>query len=429
VLESLEDRLVKKRRALMPADEYVDPNDGSFWTSNEFANTQATANWGTAVANFSPSLLANSADMAVTMTGPSSVFAGTNATYTITLTNNGPYAATGVVLTDTLPAVSTYVSFTQASGSDAFTVAQSGGTATATASATIPAGSTDTFTLVVSAPSTLTSGTNFSNTASVTSTTTDPNSANNTATVTGSVVGPSTDLAVTNVGSAPSVNEGDNITYTVTVTNKDATNSGTGVVLTDTVGSNLSYVPGSATTTQGTISQSGSVVTFTIGTIAPGATDTLTVTAQATEDGTLTNSASVTATSADPNPSNNSATVSTAVAEPAIVVSAPIITSSRNPSNIVVATFTHAGGIEPTGSFTATINWGDGRTSAGTITLSGTTYTVRGSHSYRHSGTHTITTTVSEIGAAAQLLLTKVGDEVPDLPAHFWDKRWPGWPF
>jgi hypothetical protein len=171
------------------------------------------------------------------------------------------------------------------------------------------------------------------------------------------------------------------------------------------------------------------VVTFTIGTIAPGATVTLTVTAQATEDGTVTNSASMTVTSADPNPSNNSATASTAVTEPAIVVSAPITTSSRNPSNIVVATFTHAGGVEPTGSFTATIDWGDGRTSTGTITLSGTTYTVRGSHSYRHSGTHTITTTVSEIGAAAQLLLAKVGDEMPDLPAHFWNKRWPWWHF
>jgi hypothetical protein len=31
----------------------VDPVDGSFWAANEFANTQATANWGTAIANFS----------------------------------------------------------------------------------------------------------------------------------------------------------------------------------------------------------------------------------------------------------------------------------------------------------------------------------------------------------------------------------------
>ncbi|MDB5172761.1 MAG: hypothetical protein JWN51_1534 [Phycisphaerales bacterium] len=32
----------------------VDPTDGTFWAANEFANTQADANWGTAVANFIP---------------------------------------------------------------------------------------------------------------------------------------------------------------------------------------------------------------------------------------------------------------------------------------------------------------------------------------------------------------------------------------
>ena len=30
----------------------VDPSDGTFWAVNEFANTEATANWGTAIANF-----------------------------------------------------------------------------------------------------------------------------------------------------------------------------------------------------------------------------------------------------------------------------------------------------------------------------------------------------------------------------------------
>ena len=41
--------------------------------------------------------------MAVTVSGPSSVTPGTDVTYTITLTNNGPNAAQGVVLNDTLP--------------------------------------------------------------------------------------------------------------------------------------------------------------------------------------------------------------------------------------------------------------------------------------------------------------------------------------
>ena len=393
----------------------VDPADGSFWAVNEFANSQATANWGTAVANFLPSLPANSADMAVTVSGPSSVTAGTTATYTITVTNNGPNAAAGVVLTDTLPAGSTFVTLTQTSGADVFTFSQSGGAATETAATNIVPGSTDTFTLVVSAPLSLTPGTTFSDSASVSTTTADPNSANNSATASGSIVGPPADLAVANTGPATAT-EGDQLVYTVTMTNTGP-NSGTGVVLTDTLGANLSYV--SATTSQGTFSRSGSVVTFTLGTLAPGATATLTITATATEYGTLANSASVSATSADPVTANNSATASTTVAVAPIVVSPPITTTAKSPSNLAVATFTHANGVEPASAFTATIDWGDGKSSTGTITLSGTTYTVIGSHRYSKAGSHTITTTVTEIGQAAELLLAKVGDEVPDLPEQY----------
>jgi hypothetical protein len=72
----------------------------------------------------------------------------------------------------------------------------------------------------------------------------------------------------------------------------------------------------------------------------------------------------------------------------------------------VVATFTHASGVEPTSAFVATINWGDGSTSVGTITLSGSTYRVTGSHTYAQSGTHTVTTTVAETGAAPNVATT-----------------------
>src|SRR5439155_14769618 len=202
---------------------------GSFWAANEFANTQSTANWGTAVANFLPSAPANSADVAVAVTGPSSVTSGTTATYTVTVTNNGPNPSAGVVLTDTLPAGATFVSMTQAGGADAFTFGQSGGTVTETAAAAIAAGSSDTFTLVVIAPANATPGSAFNDTASVSATTADPNAANNTATASGQIVGPAADLGVTNSGPTTAT-EGDTLTYTVTVTNNDALNSGTGAV-------------------------------------------------------------------------------------------------------------------------------------------------------------------------------------------------------
>lgn len=202
-----------------------------------------------------------------------------------------------------------------------------------------------------------------------------------------------TDLAVTNTGPATST-EGSNVTFNLSVTDNGPT-AATGV-LTDTLNPNLKYV--SATESQGSIAQSGSTVTFSFGTIAVGQTVTATVTAQALEDGNLNNSASVTSNLPDPNPGNNTTATTVAVSEPAIVVSAPIKVSGKSQSNVTVATFTHANGLEPASAFVATINWGDNSTSTGTITQSGTTYTVKGSHTYSKNGSYTVTTTVVEAG-------------------------------
>jgi uncharacterized repeat protein (TIGR01451 family) len=338
------------------------------------------------------------ADLAVTATGPSSVTAGTNATYTITLTNTGPANAQAVVLSDTLPTGAVFVSMTAATGNpDSFTLSQSGGSVTETATAAVASGHSDTFTLVVSTPSSLASGAAFNDSASVSSSTSDPNTGNNSATVSGSIT-TSADLAVTNSAVATST-EGNNITYTVTVTNNGPSDA-QGVTLTDTLGANLNFV--SASTGQGTFTQSGGVVTFSIGTVAAGQSVTATVTAQSIEDGNLTATASVTSSTADPNTSNNTVVATTAVAEGQIVVSAPIPAPRRNLTNFTVATFTHANGVEPASAFTATINWGDGKTSLGTITQSGTTYTVKGSHAYLSQSDvgFTITTTVTEVGNA-----------------------------
>ena len=396
----------------------VDPVDGSFWAANEYANTQATANWGTGIVNFRPNGPSNPADLAVSVTGPATVTAGQNASYTVTLNNNGPNAASGVVLSDLLPSGSTLVSMTQISGSDVFSLGQSGATITETASAAIASGSSDSFTLVVTASASLVTGSSFSDTASVSSgsASSDPNSANNSATATASIVGglPAGDVAVSNVAGVLSANEGDTITYTVKVSNNDASKAATGVVLKDTLDSNLLYV--SATSSQGSFSRSGNVITFNLGTIAAGGTVNLVLKARAIEEGTVSNATSVSSSSSDGNPANNSATVSTTVSEPVIVVSAPKTITTRNNNNLVVASFSHAGGIEATGAFKAIINWGDGKTSTGSITLSGTTYTVRGSHAYTSGISHKVTTTVTELGQAAELLMAKMGDEQPELP-------------
>ncbi len=76
---------------------------------------------------------------------------------------------------------------------------------------------------------------------------------------------------------------------------------------------------------------------------------------------------------------------------------APVSGSELVPlTNVPVATFSYAHTTPPAADFTATIDWGDGETSAGSVTLSGTTYTVFGSHVYLSGGTFSTKTTVTE---------------------------------
>jgi hypothetical protein len=70
-------------------------------------------------------------------------------------------------------------------------------------------------------------------------------------------------------------------------------------------------------------------------------------------------------------------------------------------TNVPVATFTHGNGAEPAGNFTVTINWGDGTSSSGVVTESGTTYTVAGTHTYLDETTFPITVAVSDDTASA----------------------------
>jgi uncharacterized repeat protein (TIGR01451 family) len=131
------------------------------------------------------------ADLSVTKTGPAQQGAGFDISYSITVTNPGPNDAANVALSDTVPANTTFRSFTQNTGLT-FTCNTPivGGTGTVSCSiASLAAGATATFTLVVNVNANVVEGTIISNTASVSSTTSDPNQANNSSTVTTQIVG------------------------------------------------------------------------------------------------------------------------------------------------------------------------------------------------------------------------------------------------
>jgi hypothetical protein len=73
-------------------------------------------------------------------------------------------------------------------------------------------------------------------------------------------------------------------------------------------------------------------------------------------------------------------------------------------SDVTVATFTAGDGSTPASAFSATIAWGDGSSSAGTITVAGGVYSVLGSHTYTDEGSYAIVVSLSGPGGAAASL-------------------------
>jgi uncharacterized repeat protein (TIGR01451 family) len=118
--------------------------------------------------------VAPTADLVVTKSGPATVTSGSNVTYTVTLTNNGPSNAANATLTDTLPANTTFVSANQTSG-PLFNCVHNATTITCTNASFAP-GSTATFEFVITVTGDARGS--ITNVATATSSTADPTPAN-----------------------------------------------------------------------------------------------------------------------------------------------------------------------------------------------------------------------------------------------------------
>ncbi|HLX71756.1 MAG TPA: SdrD B-like domain-containing protein, partial [Verrucomicrobiae bacterium] len=226
------------------------------------------------------------ADIGLGKTGPASVLATSNLTYTISVTNFGPSAASNVVVTDTLPAGVTFVSASGNGVNNSGTMNWSLGT--------LANGAVSNLTVTVTAP---TSGT-LNNTASVSSPTSDPNTTNNVTPPVSTTVIPVADLGL-GKSAAASVLATSNLTYTISVTNFGPS-SASSVVVTDTLPAGVTFVSASGNG----VNNSGTV-NWSLGTLANGAVSNVTVTVTAPTSGTLNNSASVTSPTSDPNSTNN----------------------------------------------------------------------------------------------------------------------------
>src|SRR5439155_13559317 len=234
-------------------------------------------------------------DLTVTKTAsPSPVVAGTNLTYSLTVTNPGPGALTNVSLADALPISTPFVSLGQTTG-PAFTCTTPAAGGFGTVSCTIAsllAGSA-TFSLVVHVNANLDDGFVLANTATVASSPVDANLSNNTATSM-TTVQSRADVGVTKTDSPDPVVAGTNLTYTITVANNGPSHVLTGLTLSDAVPTGATFVSfnqsdGPAfTCTMPAVGATGNIsctiATFTAGSVAtftlvirvnPGATGNL----------------------------------------------------------------------------------------------------------------------------------------------------------
>ena len=235
------------------------------------------------------------------------VVAGTNLTYTLTVSNTGPSHAANLVVTDTLPANVTYQSF---GGSSGWTCTLLTGNQLRCTRASLNKNTASVISVLTKVQSGATGS--LSNTAVVRSAWTDPSLSNNSVTI-GTSVTQSADLSVDKTDSPDPVAEGRPLTYTMVVKNNGPSDAAT-VSLNDAIPSGVTFL--SAVSTQGSCSGSGPV-NCSLGSVVSGGVVTITVTTTANPVAntpkTVSNTATVTAATQDPTPANNSKTVSTQV--------------------------------------------------------------------------------------------------------------------
>jgi uncharacterized repeat protein (TIGR01451 family) len=248
---------------------------------------------------------ATQADLITTNTAlPASVAAGSNITYTQSVTNNGPAAATAVSFTQTTPPNTNFQSVTAPGWTCVNPAVGAAGTITCTI-ATLAVNTTANFTVVLQVNAGTASGTNIAETATATASNIVPNLTGNSATAMVVVANAnSADMAIVKTAApSPTVADGDTIAYTLTVTNNGPATA-TNVVVTDPLPTDVTYI--SVNTTA--CSEAGGTVTCLLGTMANAGNATVTILTLAAAPGTAINTATVSADQTDPNPINNTST-------------------------------------------------------------------------------------------------------------------------
>jgi len=209
-----------------------------------------------------------------------------NVTFSLTVSNAGPINATGITVSDVLPSGLTFVSSTPSQGSfNSGTGVWTVGAVNNGASATLQ---------IVATVTTIGLKTNTAEVAASNQFDPDSTPANNQAAeddqASAAVTPNVADLSVTKTVDEAAPDVGDNVVFTITVSNTGPIQA-TNVALTDALPASLTFV--SSTPSQGTYSSGTGV--WTVGTINSGANATLQITATVTTTGAKVNTAEVSA--------------------------------------------------------------------------------------------------------------------------------------
>ncbi len=308
------------------------------------ANNSATSN--IAVAG------ATQADLSITnAASPNPVSAGQNITYTQTITNAGPAAASTITLAETLPANTTFVSLSGPGGWACTAVVPY-----QCSNTTLAFPGSANFSFVVQVGGTVAAGTTISDTASVSSAS-DPNPSNNSASVNVQVAD-TADISVTNSGTPVPVLAGSNITYTQVVTNAGPSTAAS-ATFTEITPANTNFQsitgPGTWACVHPAVGSAGTI-TCTNSSFAPGSasfTVALQVNAGTAAGTAINDTATATSSTTDPNSANNSATAADVVATAA--QADLVATNSAAPTSVAAGSnVTYTQTVDNLGPATAT---------------------------------------------------------------------------
>lgn len=267
------------------------------------------------------------ADLSITKTdGKTNVVPGEQIRYTVTVTNAGPDAATGVVISDIFPTNNPLqgpINWTCTTSGGATCGGTATGSGNISRTVSMPAGSTVTFTTTSGNVAASAIGT-LSNTATVTAGISDPNLGNNSATDVDNIITTS-NLSITKTDNVSAISAGGIVTYTIVVSNAGP-QAVTGASVTDTFPAGFSSASWACSASGGNSCTVGAAVgnalNGTVNLVNGGsATFTAVATVSSTATGSLVNTATVTppVTTNDPNLANNSATdTDTVITAPAL---------------------------------------------------------------------------------------------------------------